>query len=217
MVMKRNADKYQQILTAALKVFAERGFSQSTISQIAHEAGVADGTIYLYFKNKDDILVQFYETMTEHVSKRFWKAVKEGKTAIEKLSNLIYAHLDLFQSQPTGAIVYQGETHLQWRLVQEPTRQMSKMYRDVVSEIVAQGQKEGTIRKDLYVGLVKRLINGAVDEVINTWIHTGRDHDLASMAEPLVDLFINGIGAAGHPSNDGNPSPQSIDEIDTVT
>lgn len=194
--MKRNSDKYHQILTAAIKVFAERGFSQSTISQIAQEAGVADGTIYLYFKNKDDILVQFYERMTEHVSTRFWEAVESGKTAVEKLHNLIHAHLDLFQSEPNGAIVYQGETHLQWRLVQEPTRQMSKMYRDVISQVVALGQQEGAIRKDLYVGLVKRLINGAVDEVINTWIHTGRDHDLASMAEPLVDLFIKGIGTA---------------------
>ena len=216
MAMKRNADRYQQILTAAINVFAERGFSQSTISQIAQEAGVADGTIYLYFKNKDDILVRFYEAMTEHVSERFWKAVAEGKTAIEKLHNLIFAHLDLFQSQPTGAVVYQGETHLQWRLVQEPTRQMSKMYRDVISQVVAQGQKEGTIRRDLYVGLVKRLINGAVDEVINTWIHTGRDHDLTSMAEPLVDLFINGIGTADSGRRNDNPSSQTIDETDAV-
>jgi TetR/AcrR family transcriptional regulator, fatty acid metabolism regulator protein len=192
--MKRNSAKYDQILTAAIKVFAERGFSQSTISQIAQEAGVADGTIYLYFKNKDDILVQFYEHMTDHVSSRFWKAVEEGKTALEKLQNLIRAHLEVFQSQPNGAIVYQSETHLQWRLVQEPTRQMSRMYREVISKLVAQGQKEGTIRTDLYVGLVKRVINGAVEEVINTWIHTGMDHDLASMAEPLVDLFLRGIG-----------------------
>ncbi len=217
MVSKRNADKYQQILTAAINVFAERGFSQSTISQIAQEAGVADGTIYLYFKNKDDILVRFYEAMTEHVSERFWKAVEEGKDAIEKLYKLIYAHLDLFQSQPTGAIVYQGETHLQWRLVQEPTRQMSKMYRDVISQVVALGQQEGTIRKDLYVGLVKRLINGAVDEVINTWIHTGRDHDLTSMAEPLVDLFINGIGTPASGKCKDNPSPQTMDETNAVT
>ena len=194
MAMKRNSDKYHQILTAAIKVFADRGFSQSTISQIAHEAGVADGTIYLYFKNKDDILVQFYERMTDHVSSHFWEAVEEGQTAIEKLQNLIRAHLEVFQSQPNGAIVYQSETHLQWRLVQEPTRQMSKMYREVISKLVAMGQKEGTIRTDIYVGLVKRLINGAVEEVINTWIHTGMDHDLASMAEPLVDLFLRGVG-----------------------
>jgi TetR/AcrR family fatty acid metabolism transcriptional regulator len=192
--MKRNTDKYNQILTAAVKVFADKGFAQSTIAQIAQEAGVADGTIYLYFKNKDDILVQFYERMTEHVSECFYKAVQEGATAIEKLHNLVRAHLEVFQSQASGAIVYQSETHLQWRLVQEPTRQMSRMYRELISKLVALGQQEGSIRSDLYVGLVKRLINGAVEEVINTWIHTGMDHDLASMAEPLVDLFIKGIG-----------------------
>jgi len=210
LAVKRNSDKYHQILTAAIKVFAERGFSQSTISQIAQEAGVADGTIYLYFKNKDDILVQFYERMTEHVSIRFWEAVQQGQTALEKLHNLIHAHLELFQKEPNGAIVYQGETHLQWRLVQEPTRQMSKMYRDVISKIVALGQDEGTIRGDLYVGLVKRLINGAVEEVINTWIHTGRDHDLAAMAEPLVELFINGIGTPKGQHDTGNQALQQL-------
>ncbi|MBR9979888.1 MAG: TetR/AcrR family transcriptional regulator [Desulfatitalea sp.] len=204
--MKRNTDKYNQILTAAVKVFAEKGFAQSTIAQIAQEAGVADGTIYLYFKNKDDILVQFYERMTEHVSECFYKAVQEGATAIEKLHNLVRAHLEVFQSQASGAIVYQSETHLQWRLVQEPTRQMSRMYRELISKLVAMGQQEGSIRPDLYVGLVKRLINGAVEEVINTWIHTGMDHDLASMAEPLVDLFINGIGTeAGAKAVDNIP------------
>lgn len=216
--MKRNTDKYDQILTAAIRVFAERGFSQSTISQIAQEAGVADGTIYLYFKNKDDILVQFYERMTEHVSSRFWEAVNSGQTAVEQLYKLIHAHLDLFQNEPYGAAVYQGETHLQWRLVQEPTRRMSKMYRDVITRIVELGQKEGTIRKDLYVGLVKRVINGAVDEVINTWIHTGQDHDLAAMAEPLVGLFLHGIGTsqARQPDNTQG-TPQSKNVTNAVT
>jgi TetR/AcrR family transcriptional regulator, fatty acid metabolism regulator protein len=215
--MKRNTDKYQQILTAAIKVFAERGFSQSTIAQIAQEARVADGTIYLYFKNKDDILVQFYERMTEHVSERFWDAVNRGQTAAEKLHNLIHAHLELFQNEPSGAVVYQGETHLQWRLVQEPTRQMSKMYRDVISKVVELGQQEGSIRNDIYVGLVKRLINGAVEEVINTWIHTGRDHDLAAMAEPLVDLFFRGIGTSKGQQDAVNQPPQSLNEINAVT
>jgi TetR/AcrR family fatty acid metabolism transcriptional regulator len=215
--MKRNSDKYQQILTAAIRVFAERGFSQSTISQIAQEAGVADGTIYLYFKNKDDILVQFYERMTEIVSNRFWEAVNSGKNAVEQLYNLIHAHLALFQSEPFGAVVYQSETHLQWRLVQEPIRRMSKMYRDVIARIVDQGQKEGTMRGDLYVGLVKRLINGAVDEVINTWIHTGRDHDLAAMAEPLVSLFIHGIGTPQGQKNVSHNTLQTMNEINAVT
>jgi TetR/AcrR family fatty acid metabolism transcriptional regulator len=74
---------------------------------------------------------------------------------------------------------------------------MSKLYKDLISEIVEVGQQEGSIRKDLYVGLVKRFILGGVDEVINTWLHSERDYDLVSMADPLVDLFVRGIGTLG--------------------
>jgi len=91
------------------------------------------------------------------------------------------------------------------------------MYRDVISKVVDLGQKEGTIRSDLYVGLVKRLINGAVDEVINTWIHTGRDHDLASMAEPLVNLFISGIGSSQGQRIIDNQALQTMNETNAVT
>jgi TetR/AcrR family fatty acid metabolism transcriptional regulator len=74
---------------------------------------------------------------------------------------------------------------------------MSQMYLDIIAEIVENGQAEGFIRKDLYLGLVKRFIIGAVDEVINTWLHSGGRYDLVSMADPLVDLFFNGIGYKG--------------------
>lgn len=193
-IMKQNSDKYQRIMEAAVKVFAEQGFFQSTVAQVAKEAGVADGTIYLYFKNKDDILVQFYQFKTKQVFDRFRQAVDQEDTALGKLRNLIRTHLEEFQKDPNMAIVYQVETHQQRRLAQDPIKEMSKMYRDIISEVVELGQEEGTIRRSLYMGLVKRLINGAVDEVINAWIHTGGNYDLASMADPLVDLFINGIG-----------------------
>jgi TetR/AcrR family fatty acid metabolism transcriptional regulator len=91
------------------------------------------------------------------------------------------------------AMVYRAETHQNRRLVEEEIKEMSKMYLDIVSEIVEQGQEEGAIRRDLYLGLVKRFILGAVDEVINTWLHTGSNYDLVTMADPLVDLFMRGI------------------------
>jgi TetR/AcrR family transcriptional regulator, fatty acid metabolism regulator protein len=192
--MKKNSEKYNRILEAAVKVFAEQGFFQSTVAQIAKEAGVADGTIYLYFKNKEDILVQFYEYKTRQVFERFRESVDQAQTAVEKLRNLIRTHLQEFQNDPNMAMVYQVETHQQRQVAQEPIKAMSKMYRDVIDQVVELGQEEGSIRRNLYMGLVKRLINGAVDEVINAWIHTGRTYDLVSMADPLVDLFIAGIG-----------------------
>ncbi len=103
-------------------------------------------------------------------------------------------HLTEFQRDRDGAVVYQVETHQNSRLAEAQIKEMSQMYRDLISEIVEQGQQDGTIRKDLYVGLVKRFIIGAVDEVINTWLHSDGGYDLVSMADPLVELFIRGIG-----------------------
>ncbi len=187
-------DKYDRILEAAVKVFAEHGFFQSTVSQIAREAGVADGTIYLYFKNKDDILVQFFSYKTRQVFSRFREEVDGADNAVDKLRNLIRRHLEEFQNDRNMAIVYRAETHQKSRLVEAQIKEMSKMYLDIVSEIVEQGQEEGVIRKDLYLSLVKRFILGAVDEVINTWIHSDGKYDIGTMADPLVDLFIRGIG-----------------------
>jgi TetR/AcrR family fatty acid metabolism transcriptional regulator len=187
-------DKYDRILEAAVKVFAEQGFFQSTVSQIAREAGVADGTIYLYFKNKDDILVQFFSYKTRQVFARFREEVDRADNAVDKLRNLIRRHLEEFQNDRNMAMVYRAETHQNSRLVEAQIKEMSKLYLDIVSEIVEQGQEEGVIRRDLYLSLVKRFILGAVDEVINTWIHSDGQYDLVTMADPLVDLFIKGIG-----------------------
>jgi TetR/AcrR family fatty acid metabolism transcriptional regulator len=192
--VERN-NKYHQILEAAVKVFARQGFHQSTVAQIAKEAGVADGTIYLYFKNKDDILVQFFNYKTKQVFDSFRTEVARADSSLDKLRYLIRRHLQEFQRNREMAVVYQVETHQNSRLAEPQIREMSKMYRDLISEIVEQGQQEGTIRRDLYVGLVKRFIIGAVDEVINTWLHSNGEYDLVSMADPLVELFIKGIGS----------------------
>ena len=194
---RRANDKYQRILEAAIKVFAEQGFFQSTIAQIAREAGVADGTIYLYFKNKDDILVQFFNYKTKQVFDGFREEVNKADNAVDKLRNLVRRHLAEFQRDRNMAILYQSETHQISRLAEEQIKEMSNMYLDIVAEIVEQGQQEGLIRKNLYLSLVKRFILGAVDEVINTWIHSGGEYDLVSMADPLVDLFIEGVGTGG--------------------
>lgn len=194
---KEKNNKYHLILEAAVKVFARQGFYQSTVAQIAKEAGVADGTIYLYFKSKNDILVQFFNYRTKQVFDRFRAEVNKGDNSLAKLRNLIRRHLAEFQRDRDMAVVYQVETHQNSRLAESQIREMSKMYQDLVSDIVEAGQQEGNIRRDLYVGLVKRFILGAVDEVINTWLHSEKEYDLVSMADPLVDLFIRGIGTSG--------------------
>ncbi len=200
-VKGKTNDKYQRILEAAIKVFAEQGFYKATISAIAREAGVADGTIYLYFKNKDDILVQFFGYKTQQVFERFREVVHKAGPATDKLRNLIRYHLEVFQRDFNMAVVYQAEARQHNEMVAMQFRDMSKMYLDLVGEIVEQGQQEGRMRRDLYLGLAKRFILGAVDNVINNWVLAGGHYDIASLADPLVDLILRGVGeCAGAPA-----------------
>jgi TetR/AcrR family transcriptional regulator, fatty acid metabolism regulator protein len=193
MSTSKNNGKTDRILESAGKVFAEKGFYQSTVSMIAKDAEVADGTIYLYFKGKEDLYIRLFRYRTEQVFDRFREAVDKAVGAREKLESLVRSHLEEFQKDRDMAVIYQLETHSHRRLADEPIREMSKRYMDIITEIVELGQQEGWIRKELYLGLVKRLIIGAVDEVINTWLHAEVEYDLRSMAAPLVDLLINGI------------------------
>ena len=191
----KNSDKRNRILKAAGAVFAENGFMQSTVAMVAKKAGVADGTIYLYFKNKEDLLAQFFNHKIRQVFDGFAETLSGPENAAEKLKRLIRRHFEEFQKDRDMAIMYQVETHAKNRIAEDQIREMSKLYMDLISQIVELGQEQGLIRKNIYLGLVKRLIIGSVDEVINTWIHSEGKYDLVSMADPLIDLIINGIGS----------------------
>lgn len=191
-MQKRKSEKYHNILNSAGAVFAEHGFYKATISQIAARAGVADGTLYLYFKNKDDILYQYLSFKTDVVFEKMNAAVAAGTDAESKLRNLIRCHLEEFQRDKNMAIIFQSEVRY-LRDIESQVKDISKMYFDLLSDIIEQGQIEGTMRQDLFVGLVKRFILGAVEGVISTWVSADGRYDLTTMAEPLVDLYMTGV------------------------
>jgi hypothetical protein len=119
---------------------------------------VADGTIYLYFKNKEDILLQFFNRRTQEVFDRFRSEVEKAENARDKLVNLIRSHLEEFQHDKAMAIVFQSEARVKSRLngrLDRYVKDLSKKYMDLVGEIVELGQAEGGIRKDVYISLVK--------------------------------------------------------------
>jgi len=191
--VENNRNKYHRILNAAVRVFAENGFHQATISQIAREAGVADGTIYLYFKNKKDILSHFFNHTTREVFDRFRDAVDREEGAENKLRSLIRTHLAEFQKYRDMAVVFQREALLARQVGEEDIKAITRMYLEILDEIIREGQREKTIRKQVPRGLAKRFILGAVNEVINTWVVSGEGRDLEEMADPLVDLCLQGI------------------------
>ncbi|MBU2490206.1 MAG: TetR family transcriptional regulator [Proteobacteria bacterium] len=178
-----------------MRVFAQEGYSGSTVSQIAREAGVADGTIYLYFKNKEDILASFVRQHSQEFFDRVEDSLAREKNAIDKLHALVRLHFAASRLDRHKALVYQVEMRQSSRLMKAEIRDALKRYLDLVGAILEEGQQEGLIRQDLYVGLVKRMIFASVDEVITAWVISGGKYDLAALADPLVDLFLDGVRA----------------------
>lgn len=189
----KNSDKRPRILDAAVKVFARKGFFQARVADIAKEAEVADGTIYLYFKNKDDLLISIFEEKMRQVIASFRSAIAEENDARARLHRLIRMHLEGFQAYPDLAAVLQVELRQSSRFMREYEKVELRQYFDLIGDIVAQGEREGVFRQDLPLSLVKRLIFGTLDEVVSTWVTAGGSYALDGLAEPLLDLFLGGI------------------------
>lgn len=190
----KNSDKRRRILDAAVGVFAEKGFFQARVSDIARLAGVADGTIYLYFKNKDDLLISIFEEKMKEINVKFREALASETHALARFRKLIAMHLAGFQAYPELAAVLQVELRQSSRFMREYKKVELKNYLDLMGDVVRDGQAQGVFRKDLPLGLVKRFIFGALDEVVSTWVLAGRPYDLESLTDPLMDLFVNGLG-----------------------
>ncbi len=177
-----------------MTVFAKEGFYKTKVSGIAKAAGVADGTIYLYFKNKDDILRQFFSYLARHIFERFQEAIGQGDTAVEKLRNLINRHLQECQNDKDFTRVFQTESRQRRKLVKIEIEKISKTYLALLKQIIKQGQAEGTMRKEIPLDLSARLILSAVDGVVNNWVLGGCKYNMQTTTEPLVDLLVNGLG-----------------------
>ncbi|MDY0359864.1 MAG: TetR/AcrR family transcriptional regulator [Desulforegulaceae bacterium] len=186
--------KYSIILDSAVKVFAEFGVENSTVSKIAAKAGVADGTIYLYFKNKKDILIKFADDRGEKIFRKFEEAVNSGKDSKEKLFNLIYSHIENFSKNKDLAVVYQCELS-KIHGCQPKIRELSIRYRQMLKDIFLLGQSEGRVSKNVDLDFIKDLVSGSINEIINTYIvKENKNIDILEASGKLVDFIFKGLG-----------------------
>jgi TetR/AcrR family fatty acid metabolism transcriptional regulator len=192
-----SSDKYQRILDAAVEVIAERGYFHSPVSAIAARAGVADGTIYLYFKNKDDVLRtaidRTFGQFHERVEERF-KTVTDARGQLEEIARL---HLESAAVNRNMAILMQTEMRQSAKFIAEFSHKHLVRYIQVVREVVRRGQQEGVFRPDVSDGVVAHCLFGAIDELLSSAVFTGREYDARVTAAQVVDVVLNGIGTAG--------------------
>jgi TetR/AcrR family transcriptional regulator, fatty acid metabolism regulator protein len=191
---RRSGDKRERILKAAVKVFAKSGFYATRVSEVAKAAGVADGTIYLYFKSKDELLVSLFEDRVERLLAFMREELPKHETAPEKLRRVIEMQLGLLEGERDLAEVITVILRQSTKLMKEYAAPRFIAYLDAIARIVADGQAHGDFRTDVSPHLVARSLFGALDGVALTWALGRADQGgLVRAAGQLADVFLRGL------------------------
>jgi TetR/AcrR family fatty acid metabolism transcriptional regulator len=192
-IPRKSNGKRGLILDAAVRAFARDGYHQARMADVAREAGVAAGTIYLYFKSKDELLISIFEEKVQAFIEDFRGRVNQEQGAAAKLRKLVELHLYEMQEHQDLAAVFQLDLRQSRHFMSAYPKVDLKNYFDLIGEIIEEGQQHGVFRQDLYVGAVKRALFGALDETVTSWLLAGKSYDLTQMVSPLADLFIRGL------------------------
>ena len=196
-IMARNSDKKPQIIEAAIKVFANKGFYNSKVADVAREAGIADGTIYNYFKNKDDLLISLFELKVEELLDTFKNALKAFKTAREKLNEFIRLYFELMEEQQDLAEVLQVELRQSSKFIKDYHPQKFFDFLNIIGDIIKEGQQSGEFDTSLPVNTTKLAIFGSIDELARQWILSfEHKFDLKQTANRVASIFIKGMSPA---------------------
>jgi len=189
------ADKREAILRAAVKVFARKGYFNSKVSDVAGEAGIADGTVYLYFKSKDEILHSIFD----QAMSRF---IAEGKTELatiekpeERLRRIAEMHLERLGADHDLAIVFQVELRGSIKFMQEFSAAGFADYLDIIRKTVEDGQSSGVFRGDIKPVIAAKILYGALDEMVTNWILSKKDYDLRPMSGEVLKIFFAGMAS----------------------
>lgn len=190
--MKKNKPKHRQIIDAAVIIIAENGYHQAQVSKIAKQAGVADGTIYLYFKNKEDILISLFQEKMGSFVENIEKNIAGKQTAAEKLLVMIESHFTMLSEDHHLAIVTQLELRQSNKELRLKINDVLKGYLLVVDKILTEGKENGEFSQNLDVRLARQMIFGTIDETVTTWVMNEEKYDLVSLASSVHHLLING-------------------------
>ena len=187
-------DKRERILDAAERVFAESGFFNTRVSAIARSAGVADGTIYLYFKSKDDVLISLFESRMERVNRSMAEAAAAGQTPRAKLTAMVRNHLQMVREHPQLAEILTIELRQSSKFMKQYANPRFGEFLKLMAQQVAEGQDSGEFAADIPAPMVARMIFGILDELALAWLlGRGENFDIERAADWVVRLVMNGL------------------------
>jgi TetR/AcrR family fatty acid metabolism transcriptional regulator len=186
-------DRRDRILDAATRVFAKRGFFAAQVADVAKRAGVAAGTVYLYFKSKDDLLMSLFErTMTAAVAEAR-EATRAPADPLTRLRQIARLHLARLGGDRNLAIVFQIELRQSAKFMARLSTSSLRDYLGLLRELVSEGQAKALVRPEINPTLAAKVIFGALDEMATNWILSERDYKLEDEADAVMDLLVGGL------------------------
>src|SRR5947208_848106 len=196
-VSSRNSisDKRGIILRAATRVFARNGYFNSKVADIARAAEVADGTVYLYFKSKEEVLHSIFDQNMAEAIAAARKIIEKLRDPREKLRRIASLHLERLGADRDLAVVFQVELRGSTKFMEEFSAAGFAEYLDLLRSTFEAGQRSGVFRKDLNAKVVSKILFGALDEMATNWIISKRNYKLAPMADVVMEVFLNGVSA----------------------
>src|SRR5437870_3154495 len=189
------ADKRASILRAATRVFARNGYFNSKVADIARAADVADGTVYLYFKSKEEILHSIFDQNMADAIASGRKLIRALSDPREKLRRIAKLHLERLGADRDLAVVFQVELRGSTKFMEEFSAAGFAEYLSLIRTTLEEGQRAGVFRKDLNAKVMAKILFGALDEMATNWIISKRRYQLEPMAGLVMDVFLNGVGA----------------------
>ncbi len=191
---RKDNEKYWRIIAAATKIFAKKGFYNAKISEIAKEAGIADGTIYIYFKHKDDILISLFEEKMKEVLDNMKKQISSESDPFAKIERFALIHLKLIKDNKDMAEIIQVELRQSSKFMKNYQNKKFAEYLDLIGDIIQEGKEKSLITQDIIPGIAKRAFFGALDEMSRFWVLSKkRKYDIETAARQISSYFINGI------------------------
>ena len=186
-------DKFSAILRGAIQVFARSGYFNAKVAEVARAAGVADGTVYLYFKNKDDLLVSIFNTAMAEFNARAKQELAEIADPHQQLRHFAKLHFEALEADRELAVVFQVEFRHSTRFMEQFSETMLADYLKMLREILERGQKQGVFRASLNPKIIAKVIFGALDEMVTNWVLSHHNFKLTPLVDPVMDVFLHGI------------------------
>ncbi len=187
------SNKRERILRAAITVFARRGYFNAKVSEVAHEAGVADGTIYLYFAGKEDLLITIFREYTRSYLVSLEELLAGVTAPTQRIRITIRHHLEALGRDRDLAIVSQVELRHSLKFMSLFSQQEVADYLNLLRKVVEHGQTEGVFRRSLHPQLAAKAIFGILDEMVTSWILSDKEYDLGAQAEQVADFVLAGL------------------------